>query len=255
MTNKCGYEGCPMQTSGWVTHPLDYLTVPTRSITKNIIFKGKGINTFVVITVTAKTKWAQLLSFISLSYGASSKRGRVLTSGELESGEQSRVPLSRQLPQQSQQTGLKNQAKFLPSRTWLKAWAEALKRGGRDEMRGEEKRWREGDKARQVSVQRERDSCWGPRSTARRRRESENRPGPHWNDGGIVFLLLKVEGWWKKEAMNLIWWLNRHISVAAGHKDDQVQAQFVCICICLQILNGLWVEFSKAWLRFCRNNQ
>lgn len=52
--------------------------------------------------------------------GASS--GCVLTSGELESrAEQSWVPLSRQLPQQSQQTGLKNQAKFLPSRTWLKA--------------------------------------------------------------------------------------------------------------------------------------
>lgn len=50
--------------------------------------------------------------------------------------EQSRVPQSRQLPQQSQQTGLKNQAKFLPSRTWLKAWAETLKEG--DELRGEE---------------------------------------------------------------------------------------------------------------------
>lgn len=148
----------------------------------------------VLIIITAKTKRVQLYLPI-LSCRTSSKRGRMLTSGELESGaEQSRVPLSRQLPQQSQQTGLKNQAKFLPSRTWLKAWAEALKRGGRDEMRGEEKRWREGDEARRVSVQRERDSCWGPRSTARRRRESENRPGPHWNDGGIVFLFLKVEG-------------------------------------------------------------
>lgn len=40
-----------------------------------------------------------------------------------------------------------------------------------EKRRGEEKRWREGDEARRVSVQRERDSCWGPRSTARRRRE------------------------------------------------------------------------------------
>lgn len=70
---------------------------------------------------------------------ASSERGCVLTSDELESrAEQSWVPLSRQLPQQSQQTGLKNQAKFLPSRTWLKAWAETLKEGG--EMRGEERK-------------------------------------------------------------------------------------------------------------------
>lgn len=74
----------------------------------------------VVIIVTTKT--GPVAIFTSLFNGASSKRGCVLTSGGLESGaEQSRVPLSGQLPQQSQQTGLKNQAKFLPSRTWLKA--------------------------------------------------------------------------------------------------------------------------------------
>lgn len=33
-------------------------------------------------------------------------------------------------------------------------------------MRGEEKRWREGEEARRVSMQRERDSCWGLWSTA-----------------------------------------------------------------------------------------
>lgn len=33
-------------------------------------------------------------------------------------------------------------------------------------MRGEQKRWSEGDEARRVSVQRERDSCWGLWSTA-----------------------------------------------------------------------------------------
>lgn len=77
---------------------------------------------------------------------ASTEHGCVLTSGKLESrAEQSWVPLSRQLPQQSQQTGLKNQAKFLPSRTWLEARAETLKAG----MSGEERRremveWRGG---------------------------------------------------------------------------------------------------------------
>lgn len=40
--------------------------------------------------------------------------------------------------------------------------------------------------------------------------------------------------------------------MAAGHGDDQVQAQFVRICICAQISNGLWVEPSKALVTFLR---
>lgn len=35
--------------------------------------------------------------------------------------------------------------------------------------------------------------------------------------------------------------------MAAGHGDDQVQAQFVRICICAQISNGLWVELGGGF--------
>lgn len=53
-----------------------------------------------------------------------------------------------------------------------------------------------------LACSKERDGCWGLWCMAGegkidrnvRERETERRPGPHCKDGGIVFLLLKVEG-------------------------------------------------------------
>lgn len=112
----------------------------------------------------------------------------MLTSGGFESGaaEQSRVPLSRQLPQQSQQTGLKNQAKFLPSRTWLKASTETLKRGGwwserGDKMRGEERKRRRVKRGyetrpdRLACIEKGEGSLLGPIWSTAGEREGQNR--------------------------------------------------------------------------------
>lgn len=134
-----------------------------------------------------------------------------------------------------------------------KLWKEG------DEMRWEEKRRGGGKETRPDGlVCREKEiaaGAHGVRQGEGERARTELAPTEMMEDRIPPLESGGASVWWKKEAMNLIWWLNRHISVAAGHKDDQVQAQFVCICICLQILNGLWVEFSEAWLHFCRNNQ
>lgn len=79
-------------------------------------------------------------------------------------------------------------------------------------MRGEQKRWSEGDEARRVSVQRERDSCWGLWSTAgegaidRKERDGRGDLAPAETMEGSYSTSLKRRGSRavEKEAMNLI---------------------------------------------------